>query len=87
RKQRLTEVIEELESRQKALGEDVQKRLDRLGRVLADVESGVAETMEKALHRLDVPTREEVQDLSKQVQQLAEKVERLAALMEARRQA
>lgn len=69
-RKRLTAVVSEVEERQK----DVTGKLESL----------VSETVETALGRLDIPTRREVQTLTKKVEALTKQVDALTALMQGR---
>ncbi len=69
-RKRLTAVVSKVEERQK----DVSKKLESL----------VSETVEAALGRLDIPTRQEVQTLTKKVEALTKQVDALTALMQGR---
>ncbi len=69
-RKRLTAVVGEVEERQKE--------------VTGKLESLVSETVEAALGRLDIPTRREVQTLTKKVDTLMKQVDALTALMQGR---
>ena len=55
---------------------DVAK--DKLGNLWSEVESKVDDRVTNVLHRVGVPTREEISKLTKRVEDLARKVEQLA---------
>jgi poly(hydroxyalkanoate) granule-associated protein len=69
-RKRLTAVVGEVEERQKE--------------VTGKLESLVSETVEATLGRLDIPTRREVQTLTKKVDALMKQVDALTALMQGR---
>ncbi len=69
-RKRLTAVVGEVEERQKEM--------------TGKLESLVSETVEAALGRLDIPTRREVQTLTKKVDTLMTQVDALTALMQGR---
>jgi len=73
-------VVDDLQDRQQKVGDTVDQ-------TFAKMETSVSGTVEKIMHRLDVPTRSEVQDLTKKVNQLAGKVDQLATILEAEKKA
>ncbi|HRC84807.1 MAG TPA: phasin family protein [Thermoanaerobaculia bacterium] len=73
---KLVEKGETLESRGK---EGFESAKEKVSNVWEDVESRVDEKVTAALHRIGVPTREEIQKLSKKVEDLSKKIEQLAS--------
>ncbi len=81
-KKEMTKVSGNFEASQKKLTEKVEENLSKLGGALSGVEEKVSGLVETALAKLDLPTRKEVQDLSRKVNTLARKVEELASMLE-----
>lgn len=72
---RINALMEDLNSRQ-------QEVKDRVEHTFSKLEEEVSGLVEKAMARLDVPSRSEIQELTGKVNQLTEKVEHLAGMLE-----
>jgi len=81
-KKQLTRVVDDVEARQKAVTGQVEENLSKLGSAFSGLDEKVSGLVEKALTRLDLPTRKEMRDLSRKVNTLSRKVEELASLLE-----
>lgn len=68
----LDEAADEVVSKPAEVTKDIEKK----------VTESVEETVEAVLHRLGVPTRQEVQDLSAKVEKLAKQVSKLGTVLE-----
>lgn len=76
--QRLVERGKELESRGKVQAEDVKQKAERTWGDLGDKVGGkVDEKLTETLHRLGVPTRDEIRALTQKVEELNAKIEQL----------
>lgn len=76
RRERLEEAREEAEKQ----GEEALKRLEEASE---ETSTFVTDTMNRAMERFGVPTREEVDRLSDQVNKLSKQVDRLAKALDA----
>jgi poly(hydroxyalkanoate) granule-associated protein len=74
-RQRINALVDELSHRQQEVKERVEQSFSKL-------EDEVSGLVEKAMARLDVPSRSEIQELTAKVNQLAEQVEHLAGTLE-----
>lgn len=72
--QQLVERGRELEARGK---EEVDKAKTKAGEVVSDAGSKFDEVLTSALHRLGVPTRDEIHTLTQRVEELTAKIEQL----------
>lgn len=73
---KLVEKGEGLEARGKETLEDAKTKVTN---VWDEVEGKVDEKVTAALHRMGVPSREEIQKLTKKVEELSKKIEQLAS--------
>ena len=78
-REQVTERVEAVKEEMAAVREGVTARPRKLAE---KIEQTVAESVEKTLERLDVPTRTEVRTLTKTVERLTEQVAQLAASLE-----
>lgn len=78
-REQITERVEVVKKEMAAVREGVTARPRKLAE---KIEQTVAESVEKTLERLDVPTRTEVRTLTKTVERLTEQVAQLAASLE-----
>lgn len=69
---KLVEKGEKLESRGK---ERLDEAKDKAGDVWTEVEKKMDDAVTKALHRIGVPSRDEIRNLTKRVEELSAKVE------------
>lgn len=74
---RLVEKGETVETKTK---QQVDVAKDKLGSLWSEVEGKVDDRITNVLHRVGVPTREEISKLTKRVEDLARKVEQLASV-------
>lgn len=80
RRDQLEDAAEHLRDRQQALTQNVAQRLDT---ATQSVEKAVSGTLSGTLDQIGVPTRTEVQDLSRRVGTLSKKLEALSKRLEA----
>lgn len=83
RRQQIEEATSNLRKQQESLTEGVTKRIDDATK---SVEKAVSDTFSGTLNRIGVPTRDEVQDLSKKVGDLSAKLDALSAMLDAQRE-
>jgi len=83
RRQQIEDAASNLQKQQESLTEGVTRRIDDATK---SVEKAVSDTFSGTLNRIGVPTRDEVQDLSKKVGDLSSKLDALSAMLDAQRE-
>lgn len=84
RSEQLQEATDNLRKQQESFTEDVTQRLDDATK---SVEKAVSDTLSGTLGRIGVPTRSEVQGLSRRVGELSEKLDALSQMLDAQQTA
>ncbi len=72
-------LVEKGETVEKSGKQQVDVAKEKLGAVWSEVESKLDDSVSNVLHRMGVPTRDEIGKLTRRVEDLAAKVEKLAA--------
>lgn len=83
RRQQIEDAASNLQKQQESLTEGVTRRIDDATK---SVEKAVSDTFSGTLNRIGVPTRDEVQGLSKKVGDLSSKLDALSAMLDAQRE-
>jgi poly(hydroxyalkanoate) granule-associated protein len=83
RREQIEDATSNLQKQQESLTEGVTKRIDDATK---SVEKAVSDTFSGTLNRIGVPTRDEVQGLSKKVGDLSAKLDALSAMLDAQRE-
>ena len=83
RREQIEDATSNLQKQQESLTEGVTKHIDDATK---SVEKAVSDTFSGTLNRIGVPTRDEVQGLSKKVGDLSAKLDALSAMLDAQRE-
>ncbi len=84
RSEQLQEATEDFREQQKSFTEDITERLDNATK---SVETVVVNTLSGTLGSIGVPTRDEVQGLSRRVGELSKKLDTLSRMLDAQKKA